>query len=487
MEQNPDVSFSRILPNAPQRVQPEIGGLQADLAQTVSEPSSDNGTEAYVEGCISSLPPIYLLPAELLINIFFHLCPPFPGSPSQSAALDRLRNADILHSAQVCSYWHGIAMGTTALWSTIVVESHVGCTPDQTRNFVGLSLQRSGTSPLTIMVGGEPDPTVLELLGQHSRRWRNVCLSLPPSSVHILRGVKDNLPLLQHLYIYGTAGRDLDLFATAPKLEAISCELPAEELPSALPWVQLKTFEYVYGIPEDLPDLWHTMTRLSIGTEVNLDLEFEVSVPLDLIQITSNVASLSLHFTCPDPGDSAQVFSEIMKHITFPHMFELCLFSGIGAPDLAWPHHEFLSFASRSSFSTNLTALQLNVVKIPEIELLEVLSVLRALERLTLVDDDGEAGPTLISSELLRRLIYTPEPGCLVPALKSLVLGTLLHFDEHTYLEFIVSRLSPSRRFRSDLLWLPGHERELCAEVCAKLEQFVRRRELWFVMKADVL
>ncbi|KAJ7460317.1 hypothetical protein FB451DRAFT_1181990 [Mycena latifolia] len=220
-----------------------------------------------------------------------------------------------------------------------------------------------------------------------------------------------------------------------------------------------------------------------MGTEVSLHLGFEASVPLDLVQTTSNLASFEVHLNCPNAGYSRQVLSDITKHITFPHMSELYLFSGIEAPPVEWPHHDFLSLASRSSFSTTLTVLQLNIIKISEGELLDVLSVLRTVEKLTIVDDDSEAGPTSISNELFRRLLYNSKPTCLVPALQSLVFGTLLQFDEHTYLDLIISRLRPTRRFRSHILWLPGYERELCAEVMAKLGQLVRQRELWFVVE----
>ncbi|KAJ7432152.1 hypothetical protein FB451DRAFT_1573238 [Mycena latifolia] len=454
----------------------EIGRLQAAalqgaLAQTVSERAV---IEAYVEGCHSIFAPIRRLPAELLGEIFLHFLPPFPAFPTKENGLDLLRNVDVLHSAQVCSYWRTIAMGTTALWSSIVVHYKIECTPAQIRNLVSLALQRSGKSPLTIELGGAAEGSTqcaLELLGQHSHRWRDVRLPLPPPFVQILRGVKDNLPLLEHLDICGSAGRELDLFNVAPKLQTLTCYVRADEIPAALPWGQLKTFEYFYGIPPDPPDLCEAMARLSIGTEVNLHLQFEVSIPLDMAQITSALGSLSLHLTCHDPEHSREVLGGIMKHVTLPHLFELCIFSGVEEPPPEWPHQAFLSLASRSSFSTNLTELELLIVRIPDHEFLEVLSVLRALEQLTLFDDDSGDGPALISNDLLRRLIYTPEPTCLVPALKSLVIGTLLQFDEHAYLDFVVSRRGPIHRFKSKILWLPGHERELCAEVISKLEQ----------------
>ncbi|KAJ7457784.1 hypothetical protein FB451DRAFT_1274195 [Mycena latifolia] len=466
----------------------EVARFQAALVRAVSERTI---AQAYVEGCHSMFAPIRRLPAELLVEIFFYFLPPFPAFPSsEKKALDLLRNVDILHLAHVCSYWRVIAMGTTALWSSIVIRNDLDCTPHKIRNTISLALQRSGASPLTIQLVHAVDAKpiaqcALEQLGQHSHRWRNICLSLPSSTLEIFREVKGNLPLLERIYIYGIAGRELDLFVSAPKLEAIICALPAEEIPSALPWGQLKTFEYLDGFPEDLPDLWDFLAHLSIGTAVSLDLGFETSIPLDLVHITSNLASIELHLNCRDPGHSRQVLCDIMKHATFPHMFQLWLYSGVEAPPPDWPHQEFLSLASRSSFCTNLTRLKFNVVSIPEIELLEVLSVLRALESLTIVEDDSgsSAGPALISNNFLRRLIYTTEPVCLVPALGSVVFGTFLQFDEHAYLDFVVSRLRPTRRFRSDILWLPGHQRELCADVMTKLEQLVYQRELRFVME----
>ncbi|KAJ7460315.1 hypothetical protein FB451DRAFT_1563383 [Mycena latifolia] len=404
----------------------EAAKLQEALAQTVSERAFFQG---YALGCRSLFSPIRRLPAEVLVEIFLYFVPPFPAFPTKETALDLLRNVDVLHSAQVCYYWRIVAMGTTALWSSIVVHDKVDCSAEQIQSLISLALQRSGKSPLAIELVGAADGSTpiarcaLELLGQHSRRWRDVRLLLPPPFVQILRGVKSNLPLLEHIHLYGSAGRELDLFEVAPQLRTLTCGMSAREIPSALPWGQLTTFEYFYGIPEDLPNLWAALTRLSIGTEALLDFEFEASVPLALVPITTNLDSVEMHFTCPDPGLSRQVLSEIMKHVTFPHLFELCLFSGFGAPPPDWPHQEFLSLASRSSFPTNLTILQLNMIKIPEVELLEVLSVLRVLEKLTIFDDDSGsgAGPALISNDLLRHLVYTPETTCLIPALEFLV------------------------------------------------------------------
>ncbi|KAJ7688583.1 hypothetical protein B0H17DRAFT_1135554 [Mycena rosella] len=202
------------------------------------------------------------------------------------------------------------------------------------------------------------------------------------------------------------------------------------QIPLALPWEQLKIFEYLHGIADDFPVLWDFMPRFSRGAEVDLQLNFSalVSVPLALAHITSNLSQRFLHLSCRDPVRGEQNLEVIMQHVTFPHMFELCLFSGAESPppQLAPP------------------GVPLPNGTISEDDLLSVLSVLQALVFLSTFDDDIGTGPPLIVNGLLRRLIRTSDQQ-IVRCLTSLSLGTLLQFDEHTYLEFVVWRLKPTR------------------------------------------
>lgn len=156
-------------------------------------------------------------------------------------------------------------------------------------------------------------------------------------------------------------------------------------------------------------------------------------------------------------------------------------YNGIAHSPLGWPHDGFLSLAACPALSTHLAELVLAIVKFSEDELLQTLSLLRALEILEISDDpDDESGVALFSSVLLRRLTWTAESTCFVPALKSLNATSVLQLDEHLYLDFVLSRIGPRQMVRGDIRWLSGHGRGLFPEVVEKLAQLLRRRDLQF-------
>ncbi|KAJ7496502.1 hypothetical protein FB451DRAFT_1455655 [Mycena latifolia] len=104
-----------------------------------------------------------------------------------------------------------------------------------------------------------------------------------------------------------------------------------------------------------------------------------------------------------------------------------------GAP-LVWNQNNFFSFASRSSLSASLTALEIEAV-IQEDELLQCLELLTSLEELTITDcEDFEGGHVLITDNLLHRLVWRPnDDTSLVPRLifpfllRTTILRNLCH------------------------------------------------------------
>ncbi|KAJ6596141.1 hypothetical protein DFH09DRAFT_1305048 [Mycena vulgaris] len=356
------------------------------------------------------------MPPELLIQVFAYFRPSFSfkNTEDEEVAVGRLRNAGVLTVADVSLRWRTIAVQTPMLWSTIVVLAPSLRMPlNQIEALLSISLQRSGDYPLLIQLKDRAltrvGASALKLLCQHSHRWRIAHLTLPPGSFSSICGIKGNLPLLEELQIIDrTTNTELDAFATVPKLKILSCNSPAVAIPQTIPWAQLKSFEYFRGASVDIPVLFDRLGHLSRRADVDLQLHLNSGDPsLELAPVTSRISGLALHLVCENPAHSQTVLGQIMENITLPCMRQLWLFSGVKMEPFGWPHIQFLSLASRSSFGTTVTFLQLDVVHIPEAELVEVLSVLRVLHTLSVAEDDSGFSPGLISPSLLRSLIWT--------------------------------------------------------------------------------
>ncbi|KAJ7646053.1 hypothetical protein DFH06DRAFT_1476628 [Mycena polygramma] len=367
--------------------------------------------ESYSDECRSAFSPARRLPTELLAEIF-RMCDP-PGervltnrTPTQE--INRLAKKYLLQLSQVCSHWHGVAMGTPMLWSTITLDETVwkACSRSSKTllNLVETSLKRGADYPLTIRaavgLGTPTERSILELLSQHSHRWKHVYLRLDIRSSPLLAVVRGHLPLLETLKLVNSSPVNHhphtdDIFEIAPKLRVVF--LGDWHLkPPRLPWSTLRSLMY--------RTTYRGMGQTTLGTLIE-------SIKCPLLE--------DLRFLRSNSG----------------------LYSGLRLP-CRWNQHHFLEFASRSSLHATLRTLRIDAV-IEEHELLQCLATLPLLEALY-ISDFQDHNPT-ITDNLLQRLVWRPEEPSLVPHLNFLRLTSLLHFSDDTLRNFVTSWMLPGR------------------------------------------
>ncbi|KAJ7779838.1 hypothetical protein B0H16DRAFT_726827 [Mycena metata] len=221
---------------------------------------------------------------------------------------------------------------------------------------------------------------------------------------------------------------------------------------------------------------------------------------LVLPPITSDIRTLLLGFdgrsfngafTLTSVGQTA---AKTLACLALPHLTLLEIVSE-EYPNLTWPQPEFLALAARSSFHSHLLRLHLWHVVITEAELLECLAVRPSLEQLTISDHlaeyNGGTEVQMVTERLFAALTLpaatdsTPDADAdttppLVPRLTSFGCQTLLKFNDAVFLDFLLSRWVAVERDKSaysddfvdaEVWWLPGHQRELDPNVCARLNE----------------
>ncbi|KAJ6605174.1 hypothetical protein DFH09DRAFT_1422038 [Mycena vulgaris] len=371
---------------------------------------------------------IHRFPSEILVEIFA-LCwstftPAFDEGDSASSSLEvemsRLAHAPLLALSQVCSRWHTIAVGTPALWTTIELDNR--------RNSDGVAhdraLERSGKCLLNLEIDmeiGVGEGPALQLLAEHAARWKTLALLAAPEpyDLHILSSAKGKLHYLEKLALCGSFPF-LDIFADAPRLKTSECDGPPDTVVELvkLPLAQLHNFQCA--------------EILGLGEFMEVGEYFAIS----LMPRLSNTAKFKLQLSA---------FGDLSDATHLPAM--------------------------TSNISSIRIVLHHSVIAEPE--LLECLSDLPCLEHLAVSDHQlvttGGVEQLLITDSLFKKLTATPYAPSLVPRLRHFDFQSTLQFDDHVYLNFLLSRLHDGRTFTSDIFSLPGQHPELDGEVLARI------------------
>ncbi|KAJ7779839.1 hypothetical protein B0H16DRAFT_726826, partial [Mycena metata] len=157
------------------------------------------------------LAPVRCLPAETLVEIFGLAVQEARAADihrthvSPQMAMADLANAPLLALSRVCTVWHEIAIGTPSLWATDQVDSALWATPATSAKMMDLLrvvLKRSKSLPLEIWIFSHqevPHDPALELLAQHSERWRSLKISGTNFDLGPLVNIKGRLPQLESL------------------------------------------------------------------------------------------------------------------------------------------------------------------------------------------------------------------------------------------------------------------------------------------------
>ncbi|KAJ6480562.1 hypothetical protein C8R47DRAFT_1018915 [Mycena vitilis] len=487
-----------------------ISRLRAQLAAA----EADYGVLQRHYDHVSSLAaPIRRLPPEVLLQLFEECGDPVEAdydpespapllrSPSLSDEMARLARKPLLTVSQVCVRWHDIVMGTPTLWDNFELYSMELWSDKKSarkaEDLLKLILDRGGRTPLTFSLfacGGMQSAGVLELLAQHSERWRTARFFCRAADIGALRSVKGRLPVLEtlELEVQNSLSCTMEPFQFAPRLKSFTVGgyLPPS---TAAPYLhQLDAFGVLGLNVTQISNTVSFMSRLPDGIDVSLELFLDGWTDnSNLPAATSNIARLSIetrdYF---EPEECVAALSDLFTSLTLPHLRTLNFVSE-EAPDslMYWAQSPFLGLAARSSFSTNLHSLYLCDIIITEAELLDALAVLPALQDLGISDHRvviaHGVDRLLITDSLLASLTLTPTPNTprFLPLLRSLLCHSILQFDDHVFLEFVRSRCRPASGsnnipFASRLYWWPGHRRALDVGVTAQLRELRIRKEL---------
>ncbi|KAJ7615256.1 hypothetical protein DFH06DRAFT_1367410 [Mycena polygramma] len=425
--------------------------------------------QAYVNGCRSVSSPVRRLPTEILVAIF-DLCSP------EGVILSNLHALGFKESLDRQS------------------KVHPHCGPLSEKLAAFLSLERSATFPLSVHIYATNIAAApcLELLAQHSERWRSADIYVEPAVFSFLSRARGYLPFLERLVIGGEILDQLHIFEAAPKLTHIILWEFGQPLPK-LPWSQLR--EITYALSERSSAIADGLAVLRLcSSQCNFHIhDLNLNFPLGTLpRISSDVRHLHLGiWNTKGPDHSRQAFGELLKALTLRSMHYFSCRTGHKYHPLVWPREQFSAFVSRSSCQNTLTTLNLHDMTITENDLVECLLDLPAIVELFIQDIPSSApyatGHILITDSLLRRLSWTSGSACITPNLRLFVFASLLTFDDHVPLDFIVSRLrlvpkqSDGEAFYAGILWLPTIPivRELVTEVFDHLVELENQGLAW--------
>jgi hypothetical protein len=395
-------------------------------------------------------------------------------------------------------------MGTPVLWSTVVVDlslwAALSDSSDKLQNILSTTLQRGGNFPLSVEVvsystGAALNTAGLDLITQHSHRWRNLMLDMDCSSFALLSAVKTHLPLLETLEIFATGRLDgddalVEIFSDAPRLACVTFAGSAAALPT-LSWDQLRSFTWTrLWADKGLEAALRLAEYISSLCEYSIDVDSrDADLPLELTPVSPYVGAFRLSLRVgTNKVHAKRVLGQIMSSLTLPYADEICFESNHPSPPLSWSHDEFMALILRSSSPTSITTLDLMNILITDDQLLECLAALPALEELSISDCVTGTENVVITDKFLRGLTLTPTTEGLVPGLQGLQMTSLLCFNDSVLVDFVTSHLVGGRTdsgpFECHIWSFAGHERQLSQEIHARLKELIARRELEFCLRA---
>ncbi|KAK7012407.1 hypothetical protein R3P38DRAFT_2790667 [Favolaschia claudopus] len=169
-------------------------------------------------------------------------------------------------------------------------------------------------------------------------------------------------------------------------------------------------------------------------------------------------------------GGAELTVSRVFDSLTLPSLTRLDINSNTSDSALVpWPTPEFISFAARSSFGTNL-------------KLLACLHHLPSLEHLAIADiptlpDESEGSQVLLTTSLLTAL--TQNAKSLVPRLSGLLAHSMLQFDDQALLRFVLSRVESVELFEIDVFWIACFYMEMDGSVAEKMDEVENLAYMW--------
>ncbi|KAJ6602812.1 hypothetical protein DFH09DRAFT_1270637 [Mycena vulgaris] len=207
----------------------------------------------------------YILPNELMSEIFIHFLPVYPLCPPQTGPL----SPNIL--TQICRKWREIALTTPALWRAISLYYVEENSRDGQVQTLESWLTRSGVFPLSIQMEDAysdlPSFEILDAIVPHRARWEYAKLHVLLSDLAFVEG---QMPLVRELEI-SVDGPDFPHLLTVPFPD--------------VPRLRSATLNELAGITVFLP--WAQLTSLTL-------LDTTSSESAEILEQTPNLVSCEL-------------------------------------------------------------------------------------------------------------------------------------------------------------------------------------------------
>ncbi|KAJ7646501.1 hypothetical protein FB45DRAFT_1098284 [Roridomyces roridus] len=192
--------------------------------------------------------------------------------------------------ARVCRRWTAVALGTSSLWSRVLLHLNLIGLGEGAVTMTQLLHQRSGSAPLMVSIHDDCDKEtrgVLNLAFTHCERWKHVRLSglfLAPMTPLIseISTVRERLPALTTLRIHAelkdaedSLAEFRDIFAITPNLTAIDAWFQHRDgfllqPPFEFPWRQLTTLSISFARSEQALPIFP-----QLSTIVNLRVQLK--------------------------------------------------------------------------------------------------------------------------------------------------------------------------------------------------------------------
>lgn len=369
------------------------------------------------------------LPPEIWIRIF------------TEASIDLYQWLTPLRISLVCRYWRDIAHSEPHLWTNICVDvRHVKRSGRwiswQTFETVWWFLHLSKDEPLDVKVdllGHDGDlefKHAVDMVVEHSARWRSADIRAAPSSLSYLKGVSSKLPLLENLSVdvaeeasRGNSKR-LKGFRRAPKLVSHSPGgISARQC--VVPWTQLRTV-----VLRDFfdCDLYENLRESRILSHLVLSPECEFETGFGTVT-TLRASALTIQ-------SLPRLVYSFLRSFRFPSLTSLDISILDTENSRPFPTDSLMLLLQQSE--CELQHLVLKKVPIPCKDMISILDVIPTLVFLTIHEP---ASPQLykhcITNEFLRYLMVYP----VLPKLESLELVWSYDAYEECIMNMVESRV----------------------------------------------
>jgi hypothetical protein len=416
--------------------------------------------------------PARRLPPDIMEEIFLHCF-----SADRYPTLGSTEAPTLL--SHVCRGWRNLSLSISRFWSSIHILPTGSMrtwrwkdsVPYRRRiDAVEAWLARSGSHPLSISLSMNMEidetyaSTMIDILIQHSRRWKDVQLVLTADLFQrVIILTPESIPLLESISL------DVEPMGWGDDDEISRKQIAFLQKSPRLHRVVLFNVKIIKCFP-----LWKHLTHLCILSS-NFAKGLEPMAALETLRLCTNLSNCRLNIYSAEQGHPTPVspielpylclmhlrvrlegdLVVMLHHLVLPRLQDIEVESdaylqlgGGGWPgNSGWPHEKFVSFLSHSqtTASHNLLRLALHNIVLSDSELIEYMGLYPHIVTLSISNSRPGPGRFAINDEVLRQLSLTDSGTVrpLLPKLEHIGIRSNHAVSDDALLNFIHSRWRP--------------------------------------------